>query len=136
MSAFEGVRTLSAIAGSDFTGDLYKLVMFEAAGHPPQVELTDAATADPIGVITMEAESGQVCSMQDLAAGGYGKVKAGGSITAGQVLIPAASGLVTGTTKATLADGVTAIGIALTAGDSGDVITFKAQLMERSNDAA
>ena len=136
MSAFEAVKTLSCIAGSDFTGDIYKLVVFDAAGHPPTVELSAAAGDDPIGVITMEAESGQVCSMMDLAAGGIGKVKAGGSITAGQVLIPAAGGLVTGTTKAALADGVTAIGIALTAGDSGDVISFKAQLMERSNDAA
>jgi hypothetical protein len=136
MSAYENIKTLSAIAGSDFTGDICKLVMFEAAGHPPQVELTDAATADPFGVITSEAESGQVCQIQDISSGGYGKVKAGGSITAGQVLIPAAGGLVTGTTKAALADGVTAIGIALTAGDSGDIITFKAQLMERSNDAA
>lgn len=91
MSSYEANKCITMLAGSDFTGDLFKLVEVSAAGT---VDLTNATTDAAVGVIGEEVTAGLPTKITLLQ--GIVKVKLGGTVTVGQLLIPTAAGLVTG----------------------------------------
>lgn len=120
MSGSEGEHSpISLIAGEDLTGHLFKLVKVSAANT---VIRTAATTDKPIGVLAGENISGGVVPVLPLI--GRLKVKAGGSITAGQGLVTDNAGQVTGVALASLANNQLSIGVALQDGSSGDIIEF------------
>lgn len=123
MASFENAKSVSLIAGSDFTGDLHKLVEVTGANT---VDIVNATTDHVAGVVGEEVTAGVVCPVVLLQ--GRVKVLAGGVITAGQILVPAADGSVTGVANlgAIPLDSM-GVGIALTGGASGEVIEMLAQ---------
>lgn len=118
MSSSESVRAVSLIAGSDFTGDLNKVVQISAANT---VDLATAATQTAIGIVGEEVTLGVVTPVVLLQ--GRVKVLAGGTITVGQLLQVDATSRVVGVADINaLGLNTMAIGVALTAGVVGDVI--------------
>ncbi len=133
MASFESAKSITMIAGSDFTGDIYKLVEVTTVANT--VDIVDGLTDTVVGVIGEEVLSGR--DVPIILLQGRVKVRAGAAITIGQVLIPATDGEVTGATQATLGDGVMGVGVALqTADAAGDIIEMLAMSIFRSNDAA
>lgn len=126
MSSYEGgVSPITRIAAADFSDALYKLAVINSSGL---AALAASATAAIAGVIGMNAASGEAVPVNPLV--GRLKVKAGGAITAGQLLVPDASGTVTGVADiSAIPANAMSIGIALSDADSGDVFDFWAQPM-------
>jgi hypothetical protein len=132
MASFESAKSITLIAGSDFTGDLYKVVEITADNT---CDIVGALTDTVVGIVGEEVLSGG--NVPIVLLQGRVKVRAGAAITVGQVVIPATDGEVTGATQATLGDGVMGLGVALQAADNaGDIIEILAQPIFRSNDAA
>lgn len=114
MASYESAKSITLTAGSDFTGDIYKLVAITAEDTCDVVSgLTDIA----VGVIAEEVTSGRSCGIVLLQ--GRVKVQAGGNITVGQILVPATDGQVTGTAIGSMSADVLGVGIALEAAADG-----------------
>lgn len=122
MASFESVKAITMIAGSDFTGDIYKLAEVSANDT---IDVVNGLTDTVAGIIGEEVLAGRNVSLVLLQ--GRVKVMAGGNITAGQVLIPSVTGRVIGTTQGAIPTGVMGVGIALSAGVNGDIIEMLAQ---------
>lgn len=99
--------------GSDTTTSRYLLV--KVASTAGQVKVSDAVTDKCLGVLYNEPKSGQAA---EIAAGGVVKIKAGGSVTFGAYVGPHTNGTIVAKTT----DGNKAVGLALQAADSGDII--------------
>lgn len=130
MGASENAMSLSMIAGAAFVAaDFGKCV--EISGENT-VTIADATTDHVAGVLgTAPAAIGDTVPVVVLN-GARGKIKAGGTITAGQILVPAADGEVTGVANiAALPAGGMGVGIALEAAVDGQI--FEAVLMPFSN---
>lgn len=120
MATSSNVSTLSLIAGAAFVeADFGKVV--EVSGVRT-VTLANATTDTVAGVLAMApAAIGDTVPVAELS--GIIKVQAGGNITAGQILVPAADGQVTGVADINaLGANVMGIGIALEAGVAGQII--------------
>jgi hypothetical protein len=123
MASFESAESISLLAGSDFTGDLYKVAEISAANT---ADVANATTDVVAGIIGEEVTSGKVFPLVLLK--GRVKVRAGAAITVGQLIVPAADGEVTGVADLTAipVDSM-AIGIALTAAAAaGDIFEMLA----------
>lgn len=130
MSSSTSVKCVTLPAGEVLAGDLYELVKIEDDAGVGKVIKTTAATDTAVGVVyeSMDDQSGadgEPVTVALIAAGGIGEVKAGGAITAGDIVVPdaavagrAASG---GADVAALAADVVGIGIALETAVDGDV---------------
>jgi hypothetical protein len=106
--------TIARNAASDLTGKVHYLAKVDSNG---EIALAAAGTDVVLGVITEEAVADKPVTVQ---YDGQGKAIAGGSITAGARLTSDGSGKVVATTSA----GDKVFGIALTAADSGDIVSF------------
>ena len=144
MSSFEATKSLTFIADSSIlTGDIYRLVKITGDNIVGRSVL---AVNSPIGVLGENpAPSGAAGAAQDpilqslpveiLAGGGRMKVKAGGTVTAGQLLISDTEGRVLGVADvAALAADVTSVGIAITGGAIDEIIEMAAQVMTSSTE--
>ena len=88
MANYQAVKVVSLPAGEDLTGDFAEIVKLNASG---QVVKVTAVTDVTIGVLSESAPSsdtGQGVPVALIGGGGILKVKAGGAITAGQLIIP------------------------------------------------
>lgn len=121
MSSSEQVKIISMIAGASFVAaDFGKLVKVTGANT---AVLVAAVTDAPIGVIAeVPVGIGEELPVAVIGGGGRGLVLAGGSITAGQLVVPAADGTVTGVANTgALAVDQMAIGMALADASSGEI---------------
>ncbi len=135
MASYNNVKTVTLIAGEDLTGDFGKLLEIASDGEATVVNgLTDV----PVAICAEEVDAaGKAFTAVLIAGGGIGMVQAGGTITAGQICIPATDGQVTGVAAITnVGDGVTGIGVALEGASDGDTFRVLLQPITRSNDAA
>jgi len=113
MSVTKVVTTYARNAGADLSGDLHKFAHINTDG-----DLVLAGAGELIaGTIYEAAAQNAPVTVQ---VDGIGKVEAGGSITAGQLLASDGSGLAVNAGSA--AD--FGIGIALEGGVTGDIIPF------------
>lgn len=100
-------------AGANLAGKVHYIVKYDTNGA---IVLAAAATDKILGVLREDGASGKPVTVQ---FGGVGKVIAGGTIAAGDLLTSDGSGQAVATTSA----GNRIIGIALMAADSGDIIS-------------
>lgn len=123
MSSSENAMSLSQIAGANFVeGDFGKILQMGSAART--VVLASAATQTPVGILgAAPATSGEVVPMVPLN-GVIGKVKLGGTVAIGDLLVAAADGEAVdgGANVAALAADVVAIGVAQEAGVDQQII--------------
>lgn len=145
MASHESIKSVSVIADSSIlTGDIYRLV--KATGVNT-VGRAVAATDSPVGVLGENpagpSAAGEAADpalqglpIMLLAAGGRVPVKAGGTITAGQLLISDGEGRVTGVaSQAALAADNVSVGIAFSSGEEDEIIEMLAQVQPSSESA-
>ena len=128
MSNYQGAKVVTLPAGEDLTGDFAEIVKLNASG---QVVKVTAVTDVTIGVLSESAPSsatGQGVAVALIGGGGVLKMKAGGAITAGQLIIPhGTDGRVNGIASiAALAANQMAFGIALSAAANGEIFSVLA----------
>lgn len=135
--SYESTRAVTLIAGEDLRGDVFELLQFENDGGTAKVIKTTAVTDTAIGILAEGPDSaattdGQAVSVVMIAGGGRAMVKAGGNITAGQLVVADAvtPGRVVGVANiaALVADSM-AIGVALESAVAGDIFEVLLQPM-------
>lgn len=126
--SYESVTTVNMIAGEDLRGDVFELLTVENDGGIAKVVKTTGPTQTAIGVLAENPRS-------DASTDGLGvpvtllsgktMMKAGGNITAGQLLVADTdAGRVVGVANvAALAADTMAVGIALESAVDGDVFS-------------
>lgn len=102
------------VATGDLSSSQYKLV--KLASTAGAVKVCSAATDVSIGVLYNEPASGEAALV---AHGGVVKMLSEASVTAGAYVAPST----TGRAKVTTTGNDDVVGIALTAGDAGDIIS-------------
>ena len=132
--ASQNVKSVTLIAGEALDGDIYEIVKVDTDG---KVIKTTAVTDTAIGVVfesldTTTGADGNAVQIALLGAGGVIPVKAGGTITAGDLV--AADGTSAGATLAAVAADVVVIGVALESAVSGDVFDVLAQPMSSATE--
>lgn len=126
--SYESTQAVTLIAGEDLRGDVFKLLQLENDGGVAKVIKTTAVTDTTIGILAEEPDAaattdGQAVSVVLLGSGGRAMVKAGATITAGQLVVAdATAGRVAGVANiaALVADSM-AIGVALESAVDGDI---------------
>lgn len=121
MATHEGVKTVTLTAGAALTnGQVVEVTGVRTVS--PASAVTDVV----VGVVAETVASGGDVPIALLQ--GVVEVRAGGSITAGQICVPDASGDVTGVTgTGALAADQMGIGVALTAAADGEIFSMLAQ---------
>lgn len=119
MASTESAKSVSMLAGSDLTGDLYKVVRITADNT---ADLATTAIQTSVGIVGEEVTIGRVFPVVLLS--GRVKVLAGAAITVGELLIVDATSRVLGVADIdTLGVNEMAIGVALqAAGAAGEII--------------
>lgn len=134
MAVYENVTTVSLIAGEDLRGDLGSLLHIENDGGTGKVIKTTLATQAPVGVLAenpfanldTDGTSVPVTILNSVV-----KMVAGGSITAGQLIVAdtGVAGRVLGIANiAAIPAGGAAVGTALESAVDGDVFKVLAQI--------
>lgn len=139
MSYSESAKVVNLLAGESLAGDIYELVYIENDGNVGKVIKTTAVTQTPVGVLAESVDAvtgadGRVVPVMLLQ--GVVPVKAGGSVTAGQLLVADVTpGRVIGVANqaALVADSV-AVGVALVSAVDGDIFPMLAQVMTSSTE--
>lgn len=139
MSGTQSTTAVNLIAGEDLRGDLYELLYVENDSDVGKVIKTTAVTQNPIGVLAEEPRSdattdGETVSVMLLQ--GVVPMKAGGSVTAGQLVVAdVTAGRVIGVANqaALVADSV-AVGVALESAADGEIFNVLAQVMTSSTE--
>lgn len=134
--SYESTRAVTLIAGEDLRSDVFELLQFENDGGVAKVIKTTAVTDAAIGILaenprTDVTTDGQAVSVVMLAGGGRAMVKAGATITAGQLVVAdTTAGRVAGVADiaAMVADSM-AIGVALESAADGDIFEVLLQPM-------
>lgn len=134
--SYESTQAVTLIAGEDLRGDVYELLQFENDGGVAKVIKVTAVTDTAIGILAEEPDDaattdGQAVSVVMLGSGGRAMVKAGATITAGQLVVSdTTAGRVAGVADvaALVADSM-AIGIALESAVDGDIFEVLLQPM-------
>lgn len=132
MSSSQNTKAVNLIAGEDLriatAGGLYSLLQIEDDSDVGKVIKTTGVTETPIGILAEEPRSdattdGEAVSVVLISAGGVGKLRAGATITAGQLIVPdTTAGRVAGVTGVgALAVDSMAIGVALESAIDGDI---------------
>ena len=139
MASSQATKAVNLIAGQDLRGDLHELLQFENDSDVAKVIKTTAVTNSPIGVLaeeprtdaTTDGETVPVVMLQGIV-----KMKAGATITAGQLVVPDTdAGRVAGVAnQAALVADSTAIGIALQSAVDGDIFEVFCQVMTSSTE--
>ena len=141
MASTQNGKAVNLIAGEDLRGDVYELLQVENDAGVGKVIKTTAVTNSPIGVLAEEPRTdvttdGESVPVALIAAGGVLKMKAGATITAGQLIVPdVTAGRVAGVAnQAALVADSTAIGIALESAVDGDIFEVLVQPMTSSTE--
>lgn len=139
MSYSESMKVVNLIAGEDLSDDIYSLVYIENDSNVGKVIKTTGPTQTPVGVLmeSLDATSGADGRIVPVALlHGVVPVKAGGSITAGQLLVADTdAGRVVGVAnQAALAADTVAVGVALVSAVDGDIFPMLAQVMTSSTE--
>lgn len=126
MAATQATRSVNLIAGEDLRGDLYEILQIENDGGVGKVVKATAVANTVIGILAEDPRADVTTdglSVPVALLEGVVKVKAGATITAGQLIVPdATAGRVAGVTgAAALAADSMAIGIALESAVDGDI---------------
>ena len=132
--ASQNVKSVTLIAGEALDGDIYEIVMVDTDG---KVIKTTAVTDAAIGVVfeSLDATTGADGNAAQIAlfgAGGVIPVKAGGTITAGDLV--AADGTSAGANLAAVVADAVVVGVALESAVSGDVFGVLAQPMSSATE--
>lgn len=138
--SYESTQAVTLIAGEDLrlasAGGVFSLLKFENDGGIAKVVKVTAVTDVAIGVLAEEPRTdvttdGQAVSVVMLASGGRGMMKAGATITAGQLVVSdTTAGRVAGVADiaAMVADSMS-VGIALESAVDGDIFEVYLQPM-------
>jgi len=138
MAGSQNTKAVNLIAGQDLriatAGGIYSLLQFEDDSNVAKVIKCTAVANTCIGILAEEPRDdvttdGLTVSVVLVGAGGVGLVRAGATITAGQLIVPdATAGRVAGVANAAaLAADSMAVGIALVSAVDGDI--FQVLLM-------
>lgn len=134
--SYESTRAVTLIAGEDLRSDVFELLQFENDSGVAKVIKTTAVTDAAIGILAENPRSdvttdGEAIAVVMLAGGGRAMLKAGATITAGQLVVADTTpGRVAGVADiaALVADSM-AIGIALESAVDGDIFEVLLQPM-------
>ena len=126
MSSFEATKAVNLIAGEDLRSDVYELLQFEDDGGVAKVIKTTAVTNTPIGILGENPDAAATTDgvmVPVVLLQGKVSVKAGATITAGQLIVPdTTAGRVAGVANVgALAVDSMAIGVALESAVDGDI---------------
>jgi len=142
MKGFQNVKVVTMIAGEDLRGDVFELLQVENDSGVGKVIKTTAVTESPIGVLAEEPRTdittdGLAVPVAIISGGGIGLMKAGASITAGQLIVPdTTTGRVAGVTGVgALAVDSMAVGIALESAADGDIFPVLFQIVAAPHSA-
>ena len=129
MANYQSCKTVSLPAGEDLRGDFAEALTINASG---QVVKTSAAANVIVGALAEEpsiSTAGVAVAVALIGGGGVLKMKAGATITAGQLIVASATaGRVAGVADiAGLAANQMAAGMALEAAAAGDIFSVLAQ---------
>jgi hypothetical protein len=140
MAISEATVAVNMVAGEDLRGDVYEILQVENDGGIGKVIKATAVTdtvvgilgEDPDGTATTDGEMVPVVMLQGIV-----KVKAGATITAGQLIVPdVTAGRVAGIANVgTLAVDSMAIGVALESAVDGDIFEMFAQTIAAPHSA-
>lgn len=142
MAGAQNTKAVNLIAGEDLRGDVYQLLKIENDNGVGKVVKTTAATDTPVGILAEDPRTdattdGENVPVVLISAGGVALVTAGGTITAGQLLVADSGtpGTVVGVAdQASLAADVTAIGIAVESAVANDIFRFVAMPLTSSTE--
>ncbi len=131
MASYEDCKTVSLVAGGDLRGAFAEALTIDSSG---QVVKTANATSHCIGALAEDPArdtTGLVVPVAVVGGGGVLKIKAGATITAGQLVVPSVTeGRVAGVADVgALADDQMAIGIALEEAADGQIFSLLAQVI-------
>ena len=137
MASYQSCKVVSLPAGEDLTGDFAEALTVNSSG---QVIKTTAATNHIVGALAENpavSTTGVAVPVAIIGGGGILKIKAGGAITAGQLVVPSATaGRVDGVADiGSLADDQMAIGVALENAADGDIFSVLAQTIAAPHSA-
>lgn len=128
---FQNVKVVNLIAGQDLRGDVFEALIFENDnGVAKVIKAATTNTALIIGVLAEEPRTdvttdGETVPVALVGAGGVGLMKAGGTITAGELIVSyggTTPGRVEGVANiGALPDDGYACGIALATAADGDI---------------
>lgn len=126
MSSYESAKAVTLTAGEDLRGDLYELLQFENDGGVAKVIKTTAVANTAIGILAEEPRtdvSTDGLGVTVMLLDGIVPMKAGGSVTAGQLIVPDTdAGRVVGVANAgALAADSMAVGVALESASDGEI---------------
>ncbi len=122
MAVSESTTSISLIAGEDLSGDLFKCAKINSSGEMILV----AATTDAVNGIVGEEVANGVSGNLVLLTGRI-LVKAGATVTAGQLAVPADDGRVTGVADiAAIPTDSMSIGTFIDSGVANDVVAIAA----------
>lgn len=135
MASYQNTKAVNLIAGEDLrigqaAGGLYSLLQIENDGGVGKVIKCTAVTETCIGILAEEPRTdattdGETVPVVLISAGGVGKLRAGATITAGQLIVPdVTAGRVAGVANVgALAVDSMAVGIALESAVDGDIFS-------------
>ena len=131
MASFETARAVNLIAGEDLRGDLYEILQIENDGGVGKVIKATAVTQTVVGILAEEPRSDATTDGENVPVvmlEGVVKVKAGATITAGELIVPdVTAGRVIGVANVgALAVDSMAIGIALKSAVDGEIFEMLA----------
>ncbi len=128
MASTQNAKAVNLIAGQDLRGDFGEILQIEDDNDVGKVIKATAVANTVIGVLAEEPRTdattdGETVSVALIASGGVIKMKAGATITAGQLIVPdTTAGRVAGVASAAaLAADSMAIGVALESAVDGDI---------------
>ena len=128
MASMQNTKAVSLIAGEDLRGDVFEILQVENDSGVGKVIKATAVTNTVIGVLAEDPDGtnstdGETVPVVLISAGGVIMVKAGATITAGQLIVPdVTAGRVAGVTGVGgLAADSMAIGVALESAVDGDI---------------
>ena len=128
MASAQSTVAVNLVAGEDLRGALYNILVVNTSG---QVVKATVVTETVVGILAEEPRTDAVSTGETVPVAilqGIVKVKAGGVVTAGDLVVPdATTGLVIGVTGVgALAADSMAIGIALVTAADGDIFEMLA----------
>lgn len=132
MASFQSTVAVNMIAGEDLRGDIFEILQIEDDSNVGKVIKATAVANTVIGILAEDPDSEATTdgvTVPVILLQGIVKVKAGATITAGQLIVPdTTAGRVAGVANAAaLAADSMAIGVALQSAVDGDIFEMLAQ---------
>lgn len=139
MASTQSTKAVNLIAGEDLRGDFAELLTMENDSDVAKVIKTTLPTQTPVGILGENPNpdiSTDGLTVPVVLLQGVVKVKAGGSVTAGQLLVADTdAGRVVGVaSQAALAADTVSVGVALESAADGEIFEMLAQIMTSSTE--